>query len=214
MTNPYRHPISTPVPQLQGVASIAAPAPATNSAGDAGEGDRYTAGYAQGQADAAQLHQWMQDKAWQDAVLMLVHYQTLAERTWLVGHEEAAAKLVEWWRHARALSETKSVEDIAATPAPAVDAVPAGELELRPMSVAPKDGSYILARYNNDYALDRDRHYNGRWFVIRHPGASPGEYDLGWNLFPGYGGVSDLAFNGWLPLPTVAAALSHGEGRK
>ncbi|MET4895774.1 hypothetical protein RN629_01210 [Sphingomonadaceae bacterium jetA1] len=97
--------------------------------------------------------------------------------------------------------------------APAVDAVPAGEVELQPMSLAPKDGSYILARYNNDYALDRDRHYNGRWFVIRHPGASPGEYDLGWNLFPGYGGVPDFAFDGWLPLPTISA-LSHGEGRK
>jgi DNA-binding transcriptional regulator YdaS (Cro superfamily) len=98
-------------------------------AGDAGEEDRYTVGYAQGQADATQLHQWMQDKAWQDTVLMLVHYQRLAERTWLVGHEEAAAKLAKWWRHARALSATKSVEDIAATPAPAVDAVPAGEVE-------------------------------------------------------------------------------------
>ena len=82
------------------------------------------------------------------------------------------------------------------------------------MSLAPKDGAYILALYNNDYALDRDRHYNGRWFVIRHPGASPGEYDLGWNLFPGYGGVPDLAFDGWLPLPAISAALSHGEGRK
>jgi hypothetical protein len=91
-------------------------------AGNAREADRYTQGYAQGQADAAQLHQWMQDKAWQDTVLMLVHYQTLAERTWLVGHEAATEKLAEWWRHARALSETKSVEDIAATPVLAVDA--------------------------------------------------------------------------------------------
>lgn len=87
----------------------------------------------------------------------------------------------------------------------------AGEVELRPMLLAPKDGSYILARYNNDYARDRDRHYNGRWFVIRHPGASPGEYDLGWNLFPGYGGVPDFAFDGWLPLPAVSASLSPGE---
>lgn len=81
-----------------------------------GERDRYTDGYTQGLADAEQQHQWMQDKAWQDAVLMLVHYQTLAERTWLVGHEEAAAKLAEWWKRVKALAETKSVEEIAASP--------------------------------------------------------------------------------------------------
>lgn len=88
-------------------------------AGDAGEGDRYTQGYAQGQADADQLQQWMQDKAWQDTVLMLVHYQTLAERTWLVGHEEAAERLKQAWAHARALSETKSAGDIGRLPKPA-----------------------------------------------------------------------------------------------
>ncbi len=88
-------------------------------AGDAGEEDRYTKGYAQGQADAAQLHQWMQDKAWQDTVLMLVHYQTLADRTWLVGQEEAAERLKQAWAHARALSETKLAGDISRLPKPA-----------------------------------------------------------------------------------------------
>lgn len=103
----------------------AGPAPAVNDAGDAGEGNRCTASYMRYQADAAKLQRWMQDKAWQDAVLMLVHYQTIAQRTWLVGHEAAAAKLAEWWRHARALSETKSIEDIAAIPKPAVDGLKA-----------------------------------------------------------------------------------------
>lgn len=84
----------------------------------AGDGDRYSAGYSQGTIDACQQQQWMQDKAWQDAVLMLVHYSTLAERTWLVGHEEAARKLAEWWDHARALADTKTAEDIAALARP------------------------------------------------------------------------------------------------
>jgi hypothetical protein len=77
--------------------------------------------------------------------------------------------------------------------------------ELLPMSEAPKDGSYILGYYRS---IDNERteHWDGRAFVIRHEGKTASDYDLGWALFPGYGGVPDICFAGWAPLP---AALSR-----
>jgi hypothetical protein len=67
----------------------------------------------------------------------------------------------------------------------------------KPFETAPKDGSYILALYGVDG--DRER-WGGRAFVVRHEGVDRG-YDLGWALFPGYGGVSDRYFSHWMPLP-------------
>jgi hypothetical protein len=77
--------------------------------------------------------------------------------------------------------------------------------ELLPMSEAPKDGSYIVGYYRS---IDNERteHWDGRAFVIRHEGKTASDYDLGWALFPGYGGVPDICFAGWAPLP---AALSQ-----
>jgi hypothetical protein len=85
---------------------------------------------------------------------------------------------------------------------------------LLPMSEAPKDGTYIIAYYRS---LDNDRtkHWNGRAFVIRHEGQTVSDYDLGWALFPGYGGVPDHCFAGWSPLPsalTTPPARSYADG--
>lgn len=79
----------------------------------------------------------------------------------------------------------------------------AREVALRPMREAPR-GEYVLARYrqNDD---ERTEHYSGRWFVIRHQGKTVSDFDLGWSLFPGYGGVPDYCFDGWLPLPEARA---------
>lgn len=74
------------------------------------------------------------------------------------------------------------------------------KLDLRPMADAPRDRSPILALYNppEDH---REARFRGRWFVIFHEGMTEGGYDMGWALHPGYGGVSDSNFAGWLPLP-------------
>ena len=72
--------------------------------------------------------------------------------------------------------------------------------DIRPMSEAPRDGTFILAQV---VASSANR-WPSRWFVVRHAGAlSPNDYDMGWDLFPGYGGVNDAAFQGWLPLPVI-----------
>lgn len=85
-----------------------------------------------------------------------------------------------------------------------IDAV-AAEREacaLRDMATAPKNGSYVLAQYRSQYGLNP--HWDGRFFVVRHEGQTTSEFDLGWGLFPGYGGVPDISFAGWLPLPALA----------
>ncbi len=130
-------------------------------------GEQYRSGYAQGQADAEQLNRWMQDKAWQDTVLMLVHYKMLAERTWLVGHEVAAAKLAEWWGHARALSDTKSVEDIAATPKPPAGG-DAGEGLVERVCKLLRDEQDRLDVESGDYLMDTSDCIN----VIREKAAA------------------------------------------
>lgn len=75
----------------------------------------------------------------------------------------------------------------------------------RDIASAPRNGSYILAIV----APDRSRYLGnqaGRMFVIRHEGRSPSGYDLGWAVYPGFGGASDYDFTHWHPLP---AALSE-----
>ena len=79
-----------------------------------------------------------------------------------------------------------------------------------PMSEAPRDGSYILAIV----APNRGRHLEhqaGRMFAIRHEGLTePSGYDLGWAVYPGFGGATDHDFAGWARLP---APPSGGSGR-
>jgi hypothetical protein len=72
--------------------------------------------------------------------------------------------------------------------------------EARPFDTAPRDGRDILALVSG--ATDRHKHWNGRWFVIRHEGKTVSDFDLGWALFPGFGGVSDRWFSAWADLPT------------
>lgn len=66
------------------------------------------------------------------------------------------------------------------------------------IETAPKDGSYIIAIYRSldGYAA----HLDGRAFVVRHEGKTASDYDLGWALFPGYGGVPDKCLSQWKPL--------------
>lgn len=83
---------------------------------------------------------------------------------------------------------------------------------LRPMGDAPRDRTHILALYNPPKDHPEAR-FRGRWFTIWHEGVTePAGYDMGWALYPGYGGVSDSNFAGWIPLPrTALGATSHVE---
>ncbi|KMS60011.1 hypothetical protein V474_07990 [Novosphingobium barchaimii LL02] len=77
------------------------------------------------------------------------------------------------------------------------------------MDSAPKDGSYILAIV----AENDSRHLGymaGRMFVIRHEGRLD-DYDLGWAVFPGFGGAPDRYFRCWQPAPPPPPAVV-GEG--
>ena len=79
-----------------------------------------------------------------------------------------------------------------------------GERVLRPMDEAPThDRQFILAKVRDDAWPEGERfgHYSGRWFVPFHEGTMDSGYDLGWGLFPGFGGVSSHMFEGWMPLP-------------
>lgn len=79
------------------------------------------------------------------------------------------------------------------------------------IATAPKDGRYILAIYRslNGYAA----HLHGRAFVIRHEGETDSGYDLGWALFPGFGGVPDKSLSAWRPLPDPPA-IRTGEAEQ
>lgn len=67
------------------------------------------------------------------------------------------------------------------------------------MCDAPKDGSYVLAMASG--AAERWEHLNGRAFVVRHEGFTVSGFDLGWSVYPGFGGVDDRWFSHWMPLP-------------
>lgn len=83
-------------------------------------------------------------------------------------------------------------------------ASPAEPSGWRPMESAPRDRTYILARVAPRDGDDRWGYLSGRCFVIRHEERTPSGYDLGWSVFPGFGGVSDDWFEGWLPLPPTS----------
>lgn len=68
------------------------------------------------------------------------------------------------------------------------------------MATAPRDGTRIWAIVG-EAECDRHIHWVGRSFEIRHEGYTPSGYDLGWSLFPGYGGCGDSMFAAWRPLP-------------
>lgn len=70
----------------------------------------------------------------------------------------------------------------------------------QPIETAPKDGTRIVVIYRtlpDGYAA----HFDGRAFVAFHEGVTASGYDLGWALFPGFGGVPDKCLSHWMPLP-------------
>jgi hypothetical protein len=70
----------------------------------------------------------------------------------------------------------------------------------QPIETAPKDGRYILAivAENDSRFLT---HHKGRCFVIRHEGTTTSGFDMGWAIYPGFGGADDRFFSHWQPLP-------------
>ena len=75
---------------------------------------------------------------------------------------------------------------------------------MRPISEAPRDGTYILAMTKDDLG-ERHSGMASRPFVIWHMGKTNNlGFDMGWSLFPGMG-VGDEWFSGWEPLPDSMA---------
>jgi hypothetical protein len=81
----------------------------------------------------------------------------------------------------------------------------------RPIETAPKDGTRILVVLG---AVDNEQigHLAGRVFDVRHEGVTASGYDLGWSLYPGYGGVPDRWLAGWRPLPDPPVVRQRDEG--
>lgn len=72
----------------------------------------------------------------------------------------------------------------------------------RPIETAPRDGTYILAIVAENDSRQMG-HLAGRVFAIRHEGRTESGYDMGWAVFPGYGGACDELFSHWMPLPPL-----------
>lgn len=84
-----------------------------------------------------------------------------------------------------------------------------GDAGWQDMASAPRDGRYILAVV----APGRGRYlelHAGRVFSIRHEGKTQSGYDLGWAVYPGFGGSSDHDFTAWMPTPTPPQSVSGG----
>jgi hypothetical protein len=79
------------------------------------------------------------------------------------------------------------------------------------IETAPKDGTRILAVYQTRDGEGYAARLHGREFVVWHEGVTDNGYDLGWALFPGFGGVPDKCLSRWAPLPPSPVPVS-GEG--
>lgn len=82
----------------------------------------------------------------------------------------------------------------------------------RPMASAPRDRSYILARVGPLEPDNRWGHLTGRCFVIRHDGVTETGVDLGWAVYPGFGGADDCWFDCWTDLPAAPVTKTVGGG--
>ncbi len=80
------------------------------------------------------------------------------------------------------------------------DAAIAEVMAWQPIETAPKDGGFILAVVAPNTSQFM-QHHAGRVFVIRHEGVLDG-YNLGWSVYPGFGGATDANFTHWMPLPS------------
>lgn len=74
-------------------------------------------------------------------------------------------------------------------------------MEWRDMASAPKDRTPIWAILGEGARDSLIGHLVGRSFEVRHEGTTNSGYDLGWSLYPGFGGCPDYYFAGWMPLP-------------
>lgn len=111
---------------------------------------------------------------------------------YLYEHPDKAPQLTKMrWAHMVDLGWTE-------TPLYPAEALAAKDA-LRPMRDAPKDRTFVLVKVRDDCG----HRYSGRCFVAYHEGVTPGDYDMGWGLFPGFGGVNDVCLEGWLPLPAL-----------
>lgn len=77
--------------------------------------------------------------------------------------------------------------------------------EWQPIETAPRDGTRIWAILRPDA-----KNWPNRSFEIWHEGTTASDFDLGWTLFPGYGGVDDRHFAGWMPLPAPPTPTNGG----
>lgn len=114
-------------------------------------------------------------------------------RAWLYEHEKTAQRVLEPIRYADLYSPMLGWTEI---PLYGPEAL-AERDGLRPMIEAPRDRTPVLVKVRDDV----NTHYAGRWFVAFYEGVTDDDYDLGWGLYPGYGGVLDRNFEGWMPLP-------------
>ena len=93
----------------------------------------------------------------------------------------------------------------------AIDALLPALGEWQAMESAPRDRSYVLVKVRDGaFACTPFSHYAGRYFVAYHEGLTPSGFDMGWGLFPGFGGVSDRNLAGWMPLPFLPTPPETG----
>lgn len=84
-----------------------------------------------------------------------------------------------------------------------------------PIATAPKNRTDVLVILKPALPDHVSERHAGRCFVALHPGVATDGFDMGWSLYPGYGGVPDEWIAGWMPLPnceersTVSSLLSR-----
>lgn len=92
-------------------ARLAVPAPTDQRFREEDVQERIAKAYSDGTAAGYADGRWFHDKAWMDAVCMLVHYSTFdARRT----PEDTERNRLHWWDQCKKLAATRNADDIAA----------------------------------------------------------------------------------------------------